>query len=144
MADIHRLNVNEFAGLDKWALRRLFLDGRFASSVLNEVVPLLYPGLTKTDEPYVTFRDVNGNPYLLRMFTSTGLKFMPSKQIGVGRKFDIRETVSRGANLTVICAGANDFPNVWFSFIPFSTLIKNYPDAIVPTHDRNKIQELHD
>jgi len=143
MADVHKIDVTGFAGLTACEVASLLEDGRFAFPVLNKLIPKWYPTLKQIDDPYITFVDTAGNPYLLRMFTN-GLKFMPSKQLGTGRKFDSNETLSKGQKLTVICAGFGAHSEVWTSFIPFLKLIEEYPLAMIPAQDKRYIQSLHE
>lgn len=142
MADVHKVDLSGFAGLTHCEMAELLEDGRFASAIITRLVPKWYPALKRTGELYATYRDSSDNPYLLRMFTN-GLKFMPSRQLGTGRKFDIRDTLDKGESLTVICAGLAASSQIWTSFIPFTKLIEEYPLAIVPDSDKKYIQDLH-
>ena len=79
----------QFGSLPVEILTDHFKDGRWASTLLERYIPMVYPELTwvpgNKDHDHI---DSQGNLYDLKCFTKGGLKFMPSNQIGAKRCFD--------------------------------------------------------
>ena len=127
-----------FGLLSESTLDKLFKDGRYVSPFLEEYLPLWFPNLKRIegnqDHDHV---DQNGVHYDAKNFTKNGLQFMPSNQIGAGRKFDAAITEQKANGLIYICCDIVDFPNIRVKFVPGKQLYKSYPNAKIPFAKRD-------
>ena len=100
-------------------LVKLFTDGRHASHILELWVE-------------TNFIDNNNNFMEAKNFTKNGAKFMPSRMLGVGRKY-IKEEADKviKSNIYVI-TDINDMPKIKMRFVKGIDLLEKYPNAIIP------------
>jgi len=127
----------QFGDLPVETLDDHFKDGRWASPILERLIPRIYRELTwvsgNQDHDHI---DVDGNLYDLKCFTKNGLKFMPSSQIGTKRSFDKEVAHGKANNLTYICCDITQFPIVTVKFAKGCDLIVKYPNCAIPFKDR--------
>ena len=127
----------QFGALPVETLIEHFKDGRWASTLLERYIPILYPELTwvsgNKDHDHI---DSQGNLYDLKCFTKGGLKFMPSNQIGAKRCFDKDIAHEKANKLTYICCDITQFPIVTIKFAKGCDLITKYPQCSIPFKDR--------
>ncbi len=136
---IFELKTPRFGALQKEEVIKIFKDGRYASPFLERQLPLWFDGLTHItgNKPY-DLVDEQGRKYDAKNFTSNGLKFMPSGQIGTGRKYDpdkCRKKIEEN-KMTYIACDITEFPKVRVRFLDGSELLKKYPKAQVMFKDR--------
>ena len=126
-----------FGDVPKDRLPIFFQDGRVASFFLEEQLQYWFPELTRIegnlDHDHV---DREGREYDAKSFTKHGMGFMPSKQRGVGRKFDAAAAHSKAEELCYICCDIVEFPMVRIKFIDGKVLVKEYPKCAVPKGKR--------
>ena len=110
-----------------------YKDGRVASFFLEEQLPHWFAGLTRIegnkDHDHI---DAQGREYDAKNFTRNGLKFMPSNQMGAGRRFNESMAHEKASKLIYICCDIVDFPHVRVKFVKGEDLIKEYPKCSVP------------
>jgi hypothetical protein len=127
----------QFGALPVETLIEHFKDGRWASTLLERYIPILYPELTwvsgNKDHDHI---DSQGNLYDLKCFTKGGLKFMPSNQRGAKRCFDKDIAHEKANKLTYICCDITQFPIVTIKFAKGCDLIAKYPQCSIPFKDR--------
>ena len=71
-------------------------------------------------------------------FTKNGAKFMPSRMLGVGRKY-IEEEAHKVINSNIyVITDINDMPDIHIRFVKGSELLKEYPKAIIPFKKREE------
>ena len=126
-----------FGSIPKVRIHEFFKDGRVASFFLEEQLPHWFPELTRIegnkDHDHV---DTLGRKYDAKNFTKGGLRFMPSNQMGAGRKFNETIAHEKADKLVYICCDIVDFPKVRVVFKSGKELVKSYPKCSVPTKDR--------
>tara|TARA_B100000287_G_C20643358_1_gene784289 strand:+ start:238 stop:708 length:471 start_codon:yes stop_codon:yes gene_type:complete len=114
-----------------------FKDGRNASFMLEEQLTHWFTDLTRVEgnKDHDHF-DSNGVLYDAKNFTKGGLRFMPSNQMGAGRKFNETIAHEKADKLVYICCDIVDFPKVRVVFKSGKELVKSYPKCSVPRKDR--------
>ena len=126
-----------FGSIPKVRIHEFFKDGRVASFFLEEQLPHWFPELTRIegnkDHDHV---DTLGRKYDAKNFTKGGLRFMPSNQMGAGRKFNALVAHDKANKLIYICCDIVEFPKVRVKFVKGSELIKEYPKCSVPKTKR--------
>ncbi len=126
-----------FGSIPKVRIHEFFKDGRVASFFLEEQLPHWFPELTRIegnkDHDHV---DTHGRKYDAKNFTKGGLRFMPSNQMGAGRKFNALVAHKKANKLIYICCDIVEFPKVRVKFVKGSELIKEYPKCSVPKSKR--------
>ncbi len=126
-----------FGSIPKVRIHEFFKDGRVASFFLEEQLPHWFPELTRIegnkDHDHV---DTLGRKYDAKNFTKGGLRFMPSNQMGAGRKFNALVAHDKANKLIYICCDIVEFPKVRVKFVKGSELIKEYPKCSVPKSKR--------
>tara|TARA_Y100000593_G_scaffold93149_1_gene186999 strand:+ start:110 stop:568 length:459 start_codon:yes stop_codon:yes gene_type:complete len=133
------LETPRFGSLSKEQVIDIFTDGRHCSPFLERQLAAWFEGLTHItgNKPYDLI-DEQGRKYDAKNFTKKGLKFMPSGQIGTGRKYDYdkcRKKIEEN-KMTYIACDITEFPKVRVRFLDGSELLKEYPKAQVPFKDR--------
>jgi hypothetical protein len=127
----------QFGDIPIEVLTEHFKDGRWASTLLERYIPILYPELVwvsgNKDHDHI---DAAGNQYDLKCFTKGGLKFMPSNQIGSHRSFDAKIAHDKARKLTYICCDITQFPLITVKFANGNNLIEKYPKCLIPFKDR--------
>ena len=136
------INDVSFGDIPRHRINEFFKDGRVASFFLEEQLPHWFPQLTRIegnkDHDHV---DEVGNKYDAKNFTKGGLRFMPSNQMGAGRRFDEAKAHEKANKLIYICCDIVDFPKVRIRFAKGSELIKDYPNCSIPRKKREALFE---
>ncbi len=118
-------------------LYEFFKDGRNASFMLEEQLIHWFPELIRIegnkDHDHI---GKNGVKYDAKNFTKGGLNFMPSNQIGAGRKFDSVIAYEKANKLVYICCDIIDFPKVRVIFKEGKDLVKQFPNCKVSKTNR--------
>ncbi len=126
-----------FGDIKQERLYEFFKDGRNASFMLEEQLTHWFPELTRVegnkDHDHIS---ENGVKYDAKNFTKHGLNFMPSNQIGAGRKFDSVVAYQKANKLVYICCDIVDFPKVKVIFKDGKDLVKSYPNCKVSKNKR--------
>ena len=127
-----------FANIPTDKLIKLFKDGRHASHILELWIEENFEGIKKIDVKNHDFIDGKGNYMEAKNFTKNGAKFMPSRMLGVGRKY-IKEEADKviKSNIYVI-TDINDMPTVRIKFVKGNDLLKKYPKAVIPFKKRDE------
>jgi hypothetical protein len=119
-------------------LINLFKDGRHASHILELWVETNFANITRKNEKDHDFIDDNSNYIEAKNFTKNGAKIMPSRMIGVGRKY-IKEEADKVINSNIyIVTDINDMPTIRMKFVKGTDLLKKYPKAVIPFKLRNE------
>lgn len=124
----------------------MFKDGRWSNFILKHKVPEWFPHLKLVagDDKYITYLDIQSRPYVLRMFTKQGMKFMPSRQLGTRREFDPFQTHAFIQNVTLIVCDVSDGPDkVETILLNGPKMLQIYPNASIPYADRFALFEFH-
>ena len=103
-----------FADITREELIRNFQDGRCCSWFMEPQITKWFPELSR----------VLGNK---KNFTKNGLVFMPSSQLGTGRKFNESVAHEKAERLIYICCDIVDFPTIRVRFAKGLNLIRKYP-----------------
>ena len=126
-----------FGDIKQERLYEFFKDGRNASFMLEEQLIHWFPELTRVegnkDHDHV---GENGVKYDAKNFTKGGLNFMPSNQIGAGRKFDSIIAYEKANKLVYICCDIVEFPKVRVIFKNGKDLVKDFPKCRVTKTNR--------
>tara|TARA_B100000287_G_scaffold390175_1_gene400809 strand:- start:127 stop:576 length:450 start_codon:yes stop_codon:yes gene_type:complete len=121
-----------FDNIPTHKLIKLFKDGRHASHILELWIETNFEGIKKIDVKNHDF--VNGKDDYMeaKNFTKHGAKFMPSRMLGVGRKY-IKEEADKVIKSNIyIITDINDMPTIRVKFVKGANLLKKYPKAIIP------------
>ena len=123
---------NAFDNIPSDKLVKLFTDGRHASHILELWVETNFVDIKKYNVKDHDFIDNNNNFMEAKNFTKNGAKFMPSRMLGVGRKY-IKEEADKviKSNIYVI-TDINDMPKIKMRFVKGIDLLEKYPNAIIP------------
>lgn len=126
-----------FGDLTRAEVHEVLKDGRFAAPFLERQLTKWFSELkhVKGDKDHDHIND-RLEKFDAKNFTRNGLKFMPSKMIGVGRKVDIQEVKKKASKLTYICCDIIDFPKVRVRFVDGSKLLEQYPSATISRKNR--------
>ena len=112
-------------------LIELFKDGRHASHILELWIVNNFDNISKYNTKDHDFIDDENNFMEAKNFTKNGAKFMPSRMLGVGRKY-IEEEAHKVINSNIyVITDINDMPDIHIKFIKGSELLKKYPKAII-------------
>jgi len=126
-----------FGDIKQERLYEFFKDGRNASFMLEEQLIHWFPELTRVegnkDHDHI---GKDGVKYDAKNFTKGGLNFMPSNQIGAGRKFDSVIAYEKANKLVYICCDIVDFPKVRVIFKSGKDLVKDFPNCKVSKTNR--------
>ena len=126
-----------FGDIKQERLYEFFKDGRNASFMLEEQLIHWFPELTRVegnkDHDHIS---ENGVKYDAKNFTKGGLNFMPSNQIGAGRKFDSVIAYEKANKLVYICCDIVEFPKVRVIFKDGKDLVKDFPNCKVSKTNR--------
>jgi len=130
-------NTMSFGDIKQERLYEFFKDGRNASFMLEEQLIHWFPELTRVegnkDHDHIS---ENGVKYDAKNFTKGGLNFMPSNQIGAGRKFDSVIAYEKANKLVYICCDIVEFPKVRVIFKDGKDLVKDFPNCKVSKTNR--------
>ena len=117
-----------FGDLSMEELIENFKDGRCCSWFMEPQLVKWFPQLTRVkgnkDHDHI---DDDGVKYDAKNFTKGGLTFMPSNQMGAGRKFNESIAHGKANGLVYICCDIVDFPKIRVRFEKGSDLIKRFP-----------------
>ena len=130
-----------FGSLNQDALIELFRDGRVASHFIEPMLTHWFPELqhVKGCKDYDHI-DSKKQKYDAKNFTpSGGLKFMPSNQLGSGRKFCYETTRKHAKELVYICCDIVDFPKIRVIFRDGEKLLEEYPNATISKTKRGDL-----
>ena len=130
-----------FGPLSHEEVSEIYKDGRPCSHLLEPCLVKWFPALThiKGCKGYDHI-DQSGQKYDAKNFTrSGGLRFMPSNQIGAGRKLNLNEVEKKSRDLVYICCDIVDFPKVRVVFKTGEDLLKRYPSASVALSKREEL-----
>jgi len=131
------IDTMTFGDIKPERLYEFFKDGRNASFMLEEQLTHWFPELTRVegnkDHDHIS---ENGVKYDAKNFTKHGLNFMPSNQIGAGRKFDSVVAYQKANKLVYICCDIVNFPKVKVIFKDGKDLVKSYPNCKVSKNKR--------
>jgi hypothetical protein len=126
-----------FGEITREELIENYKDGRCISWFMEPQLAKWFPELTRVrgnkDHDHV---DKNGAKYDAKNFTKNGLKFMPSSQIGVGRKFEESVAHRKAKDLIFICCDVVDFPKIRVKFLEGGELVKKYPKCLISKSKR--------
>ena len=135
--DFDLTDTMSFGDIKQERLYEFFKDGRNASFMLEEQLIHWFPELTRVegnkDHDHIS---EDGVKYDAKNFTKGGLNFMPSNQIGAGRKFDSVIAYEKANKLVYICCDIVDFPKVWVIFKSGKDLVKDFPNCKVSKTNR--------
>jgi len=132
----------KFGGLSKEAVYAACRDGRVASHLLEPQIELWFPELThvKGCKSYDHVRKKDGRLFDAKNFTPAGgCKFLPSKMLGTGRKFNEQEFVKKTSNMTYIICDIVDFPKVRVIFKEGKELAQRYPNGKISKTRRDEL-----
>ena len=119
-------------------LIELFKVGRHASHILELWIVNNFDNISKYNTKDHDFIDDENNFMEAKNFTKNGAKFMPSRMLGVGRKY-IEEEAHKVINSNIyVITDINDMPDIHIKFIKGSELLKKYPKAIIPFKKREE------
>ena len=120
-------NDVQFGDIPLDILYDIFKDGRITSELLSHTFVRRFDGLTYVDKQgYDFLHDVFGM-IEQKQVTKSGLKFAPSRMIGVGRKVTYDDVVDHivDNDLQFLLADITSFPIVTSMLIPGLTLLDN-------------------
>jgi hypothetical protein len=129
----------QFGDLTQEVMLSLMKDGRFAAPLLERQLVCEFPELEYVDQKgHDHVHKDTGQKYDAKNFTRRGMKFMPSSQIGAGRKFNKEISHSHARELIYICCDIVEFPLVRCKFVAGKDLIEEYPKCQIPFGEREK------
>lgn len=137
----YKMNELQLDHLDENETIEFLSDGRVANFLLTKQIPKLFPekNLRVCKTKSKTYIDDNSHNYLVRCFTRDGMRFMPSNQLGVGRKYNYNATRDNSSNTTIIACDISEFPTVNIKFLNARSLLAEYTDAVIHYKDRELI-----
>lgn len=126
----YKLEIKNFSfgDIPREELIENFKDGRCCSWFMEPQLAKWFPELTRVkgnkDHDHT---DNDGVKYDAKNFTKRGLIFMPSNQMGAGRKFNESVAHEKASGLVYVCCDIVDFPKIRVRFEKGSDLIKKFP-----------------
>ena len=138
---VYHFEINNFSfgDIPREELIKNFKDGRCCSWFMEPQITKWFPSLTRVygnkDHDHV---DESGVKYDAKNFTKGGLSFMPSNQMGAGRKFNESVAHEKAESLIYICCDIVDFPKIRVKFAKGEDLIKAYPKCKIPKKKREE------
>ena len=135
--DFDLTDTMSFGDIKQERLYEFFKDGRNASFMLEEQLIHWFPELTRVEgnKDHDHIGD-DGTKYDAKNFTKYGLNFMPSNQIGAGRKFNSVIAYEKSNKLIYICCDIVDFPKVRVIFKRGKDLVRDFPSCSVSKKNR--------
>jgi len=127
----------QFAYLSREEVFNILSDGRVSSHFLEKLLEKWFPELVHVDKKGYDHIDSFNFKYDQKCFTFNGLKFMPSNQIGQGRKFDIEKSHIHAQEITYICCSVYDLPTVRVIFKKGRDLVRDFPQCQIKFNDRS-------
>ena len=115
--------------INKEELMGLFRDGRVASKFFEKQIPHWFPELTFVDATGYDHVDKQGYKYDAKSYTKNGCKFMPSNQIGAGRKYDAEVAHAHANEIAYIIHDVTEFPSINLIFKTGGSLLKDFPNC---------------
>lgn len=116
-----------FGDLPEPALNKMYQDGRVASHLLEQQLPLWFTQLTFVDRTGYDYVDGTDHKWDLKGFTKRGANFAPSCMIGAGRKVVEAKLAEHVSEVDYIFSDITQFPTVRIVFKVGKDLIKIYP-----------------
>ena len=132
----------KFGSLNEETVYEACRDGRVVSHLLERQIELWFPELIHVAgcESHDFVHKKDGRLFDAKNFTpATGCKFMPSKMIGTGRKFNEQEFVDKTSNMTYIICDIVDFPKVRLIFKEGKELAQRYPKGNISKTRRGEL-----
>ena len=127
-----------FDNVPSISLIELFKDGRHASHILELWIVNNFENISKHNTKDHDFIDDDGNLMEGKNFTKNGAKFMPSRMLGVGRKY-IKEEAHEVADSNIyVITDITSMPKIRMKFILGSKLNKMYPNSKIPFRKREE------
>ena len=83
--------------------------------------------------------DNDGNLYDAKNFTKGGLNFMPSNQIGAGRKLNKEIAIEKANKLIYICVDITQLPTLQIIFVKGNKLAEKYNNFKIPFKKREEL-----
>ena len=135
----YTLKNYSFDNLSQSICETIFKDGRIFSHFIEKWLDNTFEELTWVGgcKSY-DFIDNEGNKYDEKTFTKGGCKYMPSKMIGAGRKFNKEDFLEKANNLIYIIVDNTNFPEIKIKFKKGSDLIKKYPRGNISKNKRTE------
>ena len=114
-------------------VKKIQTDARTSSPIITSFVSeQWFCGLEYVDEKY---RDFVGGGYNIekKMFGRYGAKFCPSYMVGSGRTIDPEKSlkICKDNELVYLLADANEFPNVYLTFVDGIELHKRHASCSI-------------
>ncbi len=123
---------------------KLFKDGRTASRILEQYLPMWFENLTFVDKKGFDHIDQSGNKYDLKGFTARGANFCPSSMLGAGRSFDITEFQKHATSIDYIFSDITEFPKINIVFKHGAELLTTFPTGKIKKSDQKKLFKEND
>lgn len=134
---LHNLS---FADLNQDEIIEILSDGRYSAPLLEIQLCKWFPSLTHVkgnkDHDHI---DQHGNIYDAKNFTKGGMNFMPSNQIGSGRKLNPEIAIEKSNKLIYICVDITQLPNIKIIFKNGKELAANYKKFKVPFNKKDEL-----
>ena len=132
----------KFGSLPKKTVHEVYKDGRVASHLLEPQIEVWFPELRHIrgckSHDHVHKKD--GRLFDAKNFTPAGgCKFMPSKMLGTGRKFNEQEFIHKTSNMTYIICDIVDFPKIRLIFKEGKELAQRYPKGNISKTKREEL-----
>jgi hypothetical protein len=128
-----------FGDIPREELISNFKDGRCCSWFMEPQITKWFPELKRVhgnrDHDHI---DSSGVKYDAKNFTKNGLAFMPSNQLGAGRKFNESIAHQKASGLIYICCDIVDFPSIRVKFARGSDLVQKYPSCKIKKGERGE------
>lgn len=117
----------------------LFKDGRTASRILEQYLPMWFDDLTFVDQKGYDHVDKRGNKYDLKGFTVRGANFRPSSMLGAGRTFDVEEFQNHAKSIDYVFSDIAEFPKVNIVFKKGADLLEKFPTGKIKRSDQKEL-----
>lgn len=117
----------EFGDIAKDDLLNIYRDGRVSGLIAELLVESIFSNLRRSGAegtPYDLVDEKTGEKWEVRVITKGGVKFLPSSQIGVGRKYDEEKFLEKLRAVTgYILVDVRYIPNICIGSILSKDLI---------------------
>ena len=134
-----KLHNLSFGDLNQDEIIDILSDGRFSTPLIEIQLCKWFPLIHVKGNKDHDHIDNDGNLYDAKNFTKGGLNFMPSNQIGAGRKLNKEIAIEKANKLIYICVDITQLPTLQIIFVKGNKLAEKYNNFKIPFKKREEL-----
>ena len=118
--------------LSEEQIKKCMTDGRFASHYMEKELANWFVNLKESEDTCGPFDHLMGDQKIdHKNCTNGGVRFMPSKMVGVGREFDEKEFLEKTSIIDYLITDITTYPIIGVMLKDGKELAKKYPKGII-------------